>query len=62
VTVTVYATSWFCARMDALHAQGCQDHENTLGDSVSNDNEKGVSVALFAISLFFLAFSYSNCL
>jgi hypothetical protein len=41
---------------------GCQDHENTLGDSVSNDNEKGVSVALFAISLLFSAFSYSSCL
>ena len=62
MTVTVYATSWFCARMDALHAQGCQDHENTWGDPVSNDNEKGVSVALFAISLLFSAFSYSSFL
>jgi hypothetical protein len=48
--------------MDALHAQGCQDHENTWGDPVSNDNEKGVSVALFAISLLFSAFSYSSFL
>ena len=24
MTVTVYATSWFCARMDALHAQAAK--------------------------------------